>query len=452
MPIVYGDWHELPHDLMEIILQRLNQVDRRRLSCVCKSWRSHVMQTKDRIAEFPWLLLPHGPNCKSFSFFSMSEGAVHNFKLPKTVKGGLCMGSSQGWLIVIKGSERDPKVFLYNPFSGSQYRLPSFTTIPSFLETESSSRDPICRLTSSIHKIVLSSPKLDECIVAATFLDCPVLAFCQPGDREWSVFEELNEQPRDFLEIEFCQDTLYAVEVEGDFATYTVELTNRKLILKIIPGSRFPINNLPEEVVDESDTVIMKDVTQTFHLVESDGEILIVQSSVDFLITGIGEEGEDEVQEEEEEEEEAEEEEEEEEAEAREEEEAEAEEEADEELLEVLFHSFFYQSTTKFEVFKIDCSSGNLLVSNVDSLGDRMLFVSTSSSSISLSARDFEGFSGNCIYFLADKNYDFSRFRPFVCRESGIFYLQNGRIERTFPSIPLPTQFRKCWFAPPQLQ
>ncbi|KAB1207537.1 hypothetical protein CJ030_MR7G007536 [Morella rubra] len=365
-PIIYSDWHELQHDLIENILQRLNQVDRRRLSCVCKSWRSHVKQTKNRIApQFPWLVLPHGPNCKSFSFFSMSEGAVHNFKLPKSAKGGLCVGSSQGWLIIIAGSEWDPKVYLSNPFSGSQYQLPSFTTIPSFMDSESSSQDPIYSLTSFIDKIVLSSTEPAEGIVAAILDEGLVLAFCKPGDREWSVFREPNEQAREFLDIEFCQDTLYAVDEEGDFATYTVELTKRKLILNIIPGSSIPINFPPEDVDDEFDVQIIKEANQTLHLVESDGEILIVQSSVDYLITGVGEEGEDEV----------------------------LEVEGEEELMELLlFRSFLYKSTTEFGVFKIDCSSGNLLVSNVNGLGDRMLFVSTSSSSISLSARDFEGF------------------------------------------------------------
>lgn len=140
----FGSWHELQDGLMENIFRRLNLIDRVRFGGVCKSWRSLVMQKHVRAApQPPWLLLPHGRNCKSLSFFSICEGVVYDIKVTEAAKGGWCIGSSRGWLIMASGTEYEPEVFLFNPFSGVRHNLPSLTTIfPSFFDYVDAARDP----------------------------------------------------------------------------------------------------------------------------------------------------------------------------------------------------------------------------------------------------------------------------------------------------------------------
>ncbi|GLT78033.1 hypothetical protein SLA2020_495830 [Shorea laevis] len=395
-PIVYGRWHQLPEDMMEVmILQRLNLIDRIRLGGVCKSWRSVVKQKHILTApSLPWLLLPHGPNCKSLSFFSMSEGIVRSIKLPKAAQGGWCFGSSRGWLTIARGTE----VFVFNPLSGFQHQLPSLTTIPSFNDYVNVVWDPN-RLTSFILKIELSSTNPSECIVAATFIAPPaqLLAFCKLGDKEWSVFQGLKEKSPFYFDIRFHEDKLYALVhmMEGAFATtYTMELANREvIILKVIPNIGYRVPLINEAFVDIGDIGIIEDKGLKSHLVESDGELLIVGARMDVLYSTIFEE---------------------------------EEEEEDEQL-----YGFIYLKTSKFDVFKIGCSRGTLPYTRLTSLSGKMLFVSESES-LSLSTPDFNGFTGNSIYFLEHSNYYLQDHDPKVSRESGVFYLDDERTERSF--------------------
>jgi hypothetical protein len=142
----FGRWHELPDGIMENIFLRLNLVDRVRSGGVCKSWRSVLVMHK-RIGvddpQLPWLLLPRSQSCKSLSFFSMSEGIVRNIRLPEAAEGGWCFGSSNGWLMMARGTEYEPEVFLVNPLSGFQLNLPSLTTIfPYYYDHVDAARDP----------------------------------------------------------------------------------------------------------------------------------------------------------------------------------------------------------------------------------------------------------------------------------------------------------------------
>jgi hypothetical protein len=191
---VYSRWDEVPDDMMGEILGRLNIIDRIRLGGVCKSWRSIAKQKDIHSApSVPWLLLPHAQNCNSLSFFSMSEGIVHNIKLPKAAQGGWCFGSSKGWLTIARGTQDDPQVFLLSPISGVHRHLPSLTTIPSFKDFVDMAWDPN-RITSFIQKIEVSSTDLSKCIVAATFRlpIASILAVCKVGDKEWRVFQGLK--------------------------------------------------------------------------------------------------------------------------------------------------------------------------------------------------------------------------------------------------------------------
>ncbi|KAE8008803.1 hypothetical protein FH972_005278 [Carpinus fangiana] len=302
----YGRWDEVPDDMMGEILGRLNIIDRIRLGGVCKSWRSIVKQKDIHSApSVPWLLLPHAPICNSLSFFSMSEGIVHNIKLPKAAHGGWCFGSSKGWLTIARGTHDDPQVFLLNPISGFQRHLPSLTTIPSFkdfVDMGSLGWDPNC-VTSFIQKIELSSTDLSRCIVTAIFRlpTANFLAVCKVGDKEWSVFQGLKEKGSYCFDIKFHEDKLCALveeeeeEEEVRFFCHTMELGSHEeaVVLKLIPNISARAPFLNEEETEIGDIWIQRNALQS-HLVESDGELLIVSALINSFFSVPGEEDEEE--------------------------------------------------------------------------------------------------------------------------------------------------------------
>ncbi|XVF68083.1 hypothetical protein PTKIN_Ptkin10aG0174600 [Pterospermum kingtungense] len=77
-------WNQLPMDILRLIFERLDLVDRNRFDLVCKRWRSSTTQTP----QLPWPMLPHEQNCQHLSFFDLSEGKVHDLKLPESAQGG----------------------------------------------------------------------------------------------------------------------------------------------------------------------------------------------------------------------------------------------------------------------------------------------------------------------------------------------------------------------------
>ena len=77
----------------------------------------------------------------------------------------------------------------------------------------------------------------------------------------------------------------------------------------------------------------------------------------------------------------------------------------------------------------------------------KCLFVGKNGSPLSLSAKDFNGFQGNCIHFVNDMtHYGLHDFDPIVVRESGVFCFENGRITRCYPSLNDPSTM--FWFIP----
>jgi hypothetical protein len=442
----FGRWDELPDGIMENIFGRLNLIDLVRSGGVCKSWRSLVMQKQVRAApQLPWLVLPHRQSCNSLSFYSMAEATVYNIKLPKPAQGGRCFGCSKSWLMMARGTEWGPEVYLFNPFSGFKLNLPSLTTIPHFCDYVAPDPD---RFTSFVGNIVVSSTDSAELIVALLCFHYQVLAFCKPGDEKWRVWEGGNGDEEDVrcFDIMFCEDggtlcVLVGVKTEmegGSARSYTtcMKSGNREVMLKVIP---FVVswNDFFIYLEIGQETWIVEDGAKIISLVESDGELLVVVTFSDVHFTRFEEEEtEEETDDEDDETEDATEEE-------TDEEEEEIEEEEDEE--EVSF-DFIYLKKRRFEVLKVDFSSDTVSFTRLRNVGDKMLFLSMGES-ISLSASDFNGFSGNLIYFLQDIDYSCVDHDPLVYRESGVFYLDDQRMVQSFPSTH-PSQSLMCWLTP----
>jgi hypothetical protein len=275
----------------------------------------------------------------------------------------------------------------------------------------------------------------EDCIVAATMNNSKILAFCKPGDKEWSVWEGGvnydDEESCFYLDIIFFEGSLFVLvgmEMEmgmdgipaagfGSSYSTCMEVGNREVMLTVIPFSVLDI--ILDPAVDIEDMIareigVLERAGRNFNLVESDGELLMVVGFVDvhFTLTvdddddgGGFDDGEEEEYEEED-----------------------------------IGFCFVYFKTSNFGVYKVGCST------KLTSIGDKMLFLSKGES-VSVSAADFKGYSGNLIYFLEDGDFRFEDHDPIVARESGVFYLDDERIERSFLSS-LPTECLTCWFTP----
>ncbi|XVF45675.1 hypothetical protein PTKIN_Ptkin02bG0226300 [Pterospermum kingtungense] len=414
-----GYWKEVPSEIMEIIVQRLSVSDRIRMSTVSKYWgaiasQKHIPTTP----QFPWLTLPHDDhrNNKELSFYDMSAGKVQKLKLPKRLQGTVCCGSSKGWLIMaddasyrnflFPSSKNESDIFLFNPISREVHQLPPLTTIPGYQQFL---KEKIHNISCFVKKIELSSANVSECVVAGVFKSCcfPMaeVAICRPGNKQWSIFTGKTEDDNfAFSNFLICKSTLYLLAMVEHVENYNLDLgAGFEMNIKIIPGSYIEEGDQDEVMAD--DFVLLSEGAFRLYLVEStSNEILLIKRVYDLFIERINEDD-DHIEDD---------------------------------------HILDYNKTSSFYVFKMDPSTSEW--HRLDNIDDQVFFISFGGSA-SVSAKDFEGVRGNCIYFAED--YDYCGDNPCpISRDCGVFYLEDGRIERPFPSVSLPLRSRMCWFTP----
>ncbi|XVE48735.1 hypothetical protein DITRI_Ditri01bG0025900 [Diplodiscus trichospermus] len=434
---INGYWEDVPREIKEDILERLSLSDRIRMSIVCKYWGAIALQKHIRItSQIPWLTIPHSSNSTELSFYDMSEGKIQKLKLPKRLHGMVCCGSSKGWLFMAKDCPysllwhklanychqviqatipwlghvlfqqwRIPEsdIFMFNPISGEVHHLPSLFTIPcyqQFLRNKGKSHS----VSRFISKIELSSANVSECIVAGAFDDgdlaTPIMvAICRPGNNQWSTFTaKSNDKNFELIDFLFNKRTLYMISKVNHIETYILELVGCEVNLKLIPSLHIEAEDVDLNyrlITDEF--VLVSNTYSYFYFVESTrGEMLLIKRMYDQL-------------------------------------------ESPDPLV--------YIKTSSFYIFKMDHNTNQWQrLYNID---DQVLFVS-GGGSLSLSATDFEGVEGNCIYFVDDLDYSGEDLCPILSRECGVFYLQDKRVERSFPNTGtnLPLHTRISWFTP----
>ncbi|KAK1558348.1 hypothetical protein Q3G72_001374 [Acer saccharum] len=490
-------WDQLPTDVLETIVDRLSSdIDCVCLSMVCKSWRSSVKNRTRTQTRLPWLLLPP-QDTKQLKFYDFSAGSFCNFTLPKSLQGGKFCASSKGWLIIDKGPRFNPILFLYNPISGARFRLPPLNTIPSFQEYVREFKD-VYNITSYVDKIELSSPDVSSknCVVAATFFNRGTLALCRPEDKMWSIFQgvDKNNKCSDML---FFNGVLYVLmfskNLDVTFATHSISVGDGDddVVLKLIPhgislraeaGSSFTLDHLIHWVpLDQNETswIAEKGLFKSY-LVESNDELLIVHKILNVISViiigdedGVGNGNEDhefgennnhehDLHHHDDDEHDH--------------------NEGDEDEygvdngnddLEVgennnhghdhhhhnddehdhndddYVDHFQVTQLSKFEIFHIGDPNSSYIdhvATRLHSLDNRTLFVAERGSiSIPLTSLD-DGLKRNCIFFLDDSS------RDNLSRDSGIFYIEDGRIERSFPFRWDDTRkFYTSWLFPNRL-
>ncbi|XWS40280.1 hypothetical protein CRYUN_Cryun18bG0127300 [Craigia yunnanensis] len=404
--MVHASWDKLPCDIWSLIFQRLPLVDRIHASLVCKEWRSSVLkQTLQPV----WMLLFSdclNNDCDHrLSFFDLSEGEIGKLKLHKSAAAGASIfGASKGWLALTKGTENNLQPFLLDPISGIEIPLPPLSTIMPSNEKGAEIFD----------QIEISSKDASQSVVAASF-GGKTLALCRPKDKKWTIFEGLADNYC-FATVKFCDGILYAfIYTEFDEATFQFQTHSMKLaagddddvILQLIPPASFYEIDPPtilEHPLKEVD-LFAKNWMAIAYMVESNGELLIVIKILDLLRA----------------------------------------EDYTEEIDINNLPLFSYFRVARFEVLKVEASD-TLSVTRLSNLDDQTLFIDGKDSH---SIAD-ENFSKNCIYFLEDSlSYDAFGWKPnIISRESGVFHLDDGRIERWLPSLDIVKGFHNRWFFP----
>lgn len=237
-----------------------------------------------------------------------------------------------------------------------------------------------------------------------------MLAFCRPGDKRWSIFrgegnddDDADEAGCEYGDILFYDKSLYVItNLLGDsLSTHDIVLADCKVKLKLIPRHHLSgINQVWDNVENQRGLVIGKEVVGVTYLAKSiHGELLMICQITDIFAINTTE------------------------------------------LLDIVewgnyqiveenrgIEGMYYQ-TKGFEIFKVNPNNGHW--DKLTSLGEQSLFLAAGGGSLAISVKNMEGdgFKGNCIYFAATSFQKYSQHIINISRESGVFILEDGRIE-----------------------
>ncbi|XP_043708185.1 F-box protein At2g26160-like [Telopea speciosissima] len=393
-----ADWSGLPEVLLELISSRLSLADLIRFSCVCSSWRS-ITPPSLHGKLLPWLIVPSitrnrprkrriGNICdKNLGIVSLSDPTrkVYELELPEAADRRIC-GSSAGWLVTVHANS---EIQLLHPFTRAQIQLPPLTAFPSRLPVPLHQGKEFAGHLRDyyIHKAIVGFCSSEsEAIVMAIRKEDDQLAFCRPGkDLRWTVFEGYLRRSHDVI---FYKEQFYTVKGSGRvFMVSGLEDASPQLTLV---GHRPTKPSYPSRL----------------YLVESSGDLLMVYRFLDLYLYVDDDDDEDVVV------------------------------DSDDDGTEPVR---LPHRTVNFEVYKLDLGEGNWV--EVDNLGDRAVFVGYNDS-FSVSASEFPGCRGNCIYFTDDYFEGYNR-QKHGALDMGIFDLGDGTVE------PLVGRNQIHYFMPP---
>ena len=427
--------------------------------------------------KLPWLLLPHDTQCESLKFYDLSRNKVHERNLPEVLLGGVSVEVSKGWLAIAKEGQyiRDTKyssylsfkpipdteIYLFNPLSGAIHQLPSLSTLVPYyysFVTNCIFNMGGFNVAEFIRRVELSSADPSKSIIALRFNEfeannCGNLALCRLGDKCWSIFPRETNRDIEFRDILFYNGDLCVLSQKIEHVeTHIFKLAkDDEVRIKFIPVSNAGRNPFIEVERLRHDIATIKHVFYEPYLVESvNGELLIILAhNVCYVYHD-----EDELEEE-----------------RLDEDEDDLEEERfgeDDDDLESFYDEEvdieegdferFYCKVDGFSVYEVGPNAGMILRS-VQSLSDQLIFLTSGGRSVSVPAENLPcGIQRNCIFFLENDNYfsevssdDQKREEMLlrrVSRESGICYLESGRVERLFPSFNRLLKCKVGWFTP----
>ncbi|KAJ4975806.1 hypothetical protein NE237_000912 [Protea cynaroides] len=253
---MYGPWSKLPNLTIEMILDRLDFVEKFRFASVCVSWRDAAPDFAKRRPQriIPWLLFSHDTQTEALGFFNLPETMIHHVRIPR-INMNFCCGSTEGWLFMfVDDTCEDHHCFLLNPLTKRQIQLPPFTHEPP----------------QSVLKVILSaSPDINEDWMVVAYTESHGLLFCKSGGRSWFIGPRKSRIAFSFDDgdIIFSGGKVYGLGMLN--SVWAFDMTTQKHAL--MGGGVSPPYDLYHtyESTDRIDQYIS-------YLVESNGELFLV--------------------------------------------------------------------------------------------------------------------------------------------------------------------------------
>ncbi|XP_004305803.1 PREDICTED: uncharacterized protein LOC101304501 [Fragaria vesca subsp. vesca] len=201
---------ELPEDIMLLILRRLYSSDYFRCRAASRSWlatidRAIASKTSLPSPQLPCLMFRSGAEEEDHCFLSLSENhKVYKYSSPAyDMKNLECVGSTEGWLIMVDHGGTSVANFCLNLISGARVMLPPQTTIPCIGDDN--------KQASFVSRVITSSAPTNpnSCLVAAVHSHCRGLAFCRPSDKSWTLITVVGYRDIIVHDIEIIDGNLY---------------------------------------------------------------------------------------------------------------------------------------------------------------------------------------------------------------------------------------------------
>ncbi|KAI4336727.1 hypothetical protein L6164_015218 [Bauhinia variegata] len=381
------DWAELPPEIIEIISKSLIIYgDYLRFRAVCRNWRSPVPKTPNHLPpQLPWLMLPlhHCPTYQSRrAFFDLSNNRTHFLNLPEASHRRRNCGSSHGWLVILDDT---PEILLVNPLTRAKVHLPSLCTFPSVINFNYSDvgREYVLRnYVGQLYTLNLRQMR-------NSYIKKIILSSSPLQSNEFTALAILTHTGN----LAFCKNGDQSWTLIDEQAQYHWEdavyhnglfyaVNKRGLIAVCDVKGLLP----PRVSIIDAPGCVDGDLQ---YLVFSGEELLLV---IRYL---------------------------------------------EPQYDDMVGDSNLVYRTVGFSVFKMNWNMPEWL--KIETLGDRMLFIGENSS-LSLSASDFSGCSGDCIYYTDDyseSNYD----GAFEKHDLGIYRLWDQIID-SLPCYPRNTYTR----------
>lgn len=190
-------WSDLPTELLEIILSRLNLDDNVRVSIVCKRWNSAAISVRV-VNQSPWLMyFPKFGNL--YEFYDPSQRKTHSIELPELNGSRVCY-TKDGWLLLYR--PRSNRVFFFNPFDRKVIKLPKFELTYQIVAFSCAPTSPDCVLFTVKH--------VSPTIVA--------ISTWNAGANKWVTVNYQNRLPfvsSIWNKLVFCNGMFYCLSLTG---------------------------------------------------------------------------------------------------------------------------------------------------------------------------------------------------------------------------------------------
>ncbi|KAJ0024401.1 hypothetical protein Pint_09295 [Pistacia integerrima] len=384
------DWTQLPPELVETISKKLTIFsDYIYFRAICSNWRSFIPKIPNHLPpQLPWLMLPQSqPHQSRRAFFNLSTAKLHFLNLPEASHRKRHRGSSHGWLVIL---DETPAVLLLNPLTRVKINLPPLITFPNVVSFSYSEIGREYTLSSSLgDRYNLNLRQMRD-----AFIKKVVLSSSPAKDSAFIAVAILNRTG----DLAYCRNGGQSWTIIEGAQSYSEDVIYKKgLFYAVDKGGSMAVCDVSGEVPRVSVIQMPRQFGGDMqYLVSSEDELLLVTRylGLDFDFEP--------------------------------------------------YQPHLIYRTIRFEVFRVNWIGPQW--ERVRSLGDKVLFIGENSS-LALSASDFPGCIGDCIYYTDDyseTNYD----DVYGEHDLGIFKLWDGSIE-PLPCYPGNLHYQLQW--PPPL-